>query len=69
MSGSAISSVVQTLEVAGDDYSLPRGAILIILRPGWTIADMATLTVKYRDKCWGWADVGDPLPPCIPIRG
>lgn len=69
MTLSPITSVVQTSEVASDNYSLPRGAILIVLRPGWTIADMATLTVKYRDECWGWADVGDHLPPCIPRRG
>ena len=57
----------QTLIVDTDNYSLPRGAVLVVLNVGWTLEDMGAIAAAYGPKRWGWADVGDHLPPCKPM--
>ena len=62
-------SVMSVMMVNTNDHPVPRGGLLLVMRPDWKIHDMESLIITMSGFQWGYADDGDPaLRQCIPWR-
>ena len=58
-----IPGVSDVYVVETDQYSMPRGSVLVTLIPGLYDGEtMSSLNRVFKKVKWGWADAGDPLP-------
>ena len=65
-----IPSILRVLVVNSDTHPVPRGGILVVMRPGWVIPEMWRIHELLRGMVWGWMDDGDSwAPPTVPYTG